>query len=459
MDCVRCGRQNPDHIKYCLDCGSVVSKTTGEASRLRSPALEKAQAKLNLGRTRVVPAGAGVPIRSPIATTKSADSIDCKLCKAINPGTSRFCRECGTALPASADPNLKRPLSDFVPKREAPGRKKVLADTPAATQVKPEARLEDSIIAQPSQRSGRTTVVDPLSASKIRASPITTGGTLTSAKDEAKDATKQAKSKSQESKICQSCGATSGAFALFCQICGRELKATVSEAIVDVKKSLPISAALVVIAQDGSPGRRFKINESEVLIGKGEFAQVKLDKDPYVSPSHARLRCKNGRYTLEDLSSINGVFVRIRESMILNDNDRILFGLAVLKFEMIPDLDRNIVPRVIDGVRLFGTPPTPKFARLKMETVEEIPGDIYYLSRTDTVLGREVGEIVFTSDPFMSRRHAAIRRDPNTNQFTLRDLGSSNGTFLAISSAHELLNGDHMRIGQHLFRLDVQPSE
>jgi len=46
-------------------------------------------------------------------------------------------------------------------------------------------------------------------------------------------------------------------------------------------------------------------------------------------------------------------------------------------------------------------------------------------------------------------------RDPASNTFSLRDLGSSNGTYLAIRGEQELVQGDHLRIGQHLFRLDV----
>jgi pSer/pThr/pTyr-binding forkhead associated (FHA) protein len=69
-----------------------------------------------------------------------------------------------------------------------------------------------------------------------------------------------------------------------------------------------------------------------------------------------------------------------------------------------------------------------------------------------------VGDIVFTNDPFMSRRHAAIARDPASGTFTLRDLGSSNGTYLAIRGEREIAQGDHVRIGQHLFRLDIGAS-
>jgi pSer/pThr/pTyr-binding forkhead associated (FHA) protein len=71
------------------------------------------------------------------------------------------------------------------------------------------------------------------------------------------------------------------------------------------------------------------------------------------------------------------------------------------------------------------------------------------------VIGRESGDVVFTSDPFMSRRHASVERDPAGSSFTLRDLGSSNGTYLGIRGEQEVGNGDYLRVGQHLFRLDV----
>jgi pSer/pThr/pTyr-binding forkhead associated (FHA) protein len=78
----------------------------------------------------------------------------------------------------------------------------------------------------------------------------------------------------------------------------------------------------------------------------------------------------------------------------------------------------------------------------------------------ETVLGRESGDVVFTEDPFLSRRHAAIRvlgaeagatRPPT---FALVDLGSSNGSFLRIRGEIDLAAGDHFRVGQQLFRVD-----
>ncbi len=195
------------------------------------------------------------------------------------------------------------------------------------------------------------------------------------------------------------------------------------------------------------------------MIGSGgEETDINLRKDPYVSPLHAQISYRNGRFHLLDRGSLNGVFVRLGGSVPLTSGDLLLLGLGVLRFEIVDESERNLAPQTREGTRVFGTPPAPRYARLTTQTVEGVARDRHYLSRAETVLGREVGDIVFTDDPFMSRRHAAIRRDPNTNHFTIRDLGSSNGTFVALRSEHTLSPGDHIRVGQHLFRLDVRSS-
>jgi pSer/pThr/pTyr-binding forkhead associated (FHA) protein len=85
--------------------------------------------------------------------------------------------------------------------------------------------------------------------------------------------------------------------------------------------------------------------------------------------------------------------------------------------------------------------------------VEGISRNVFYVSKSRITLGRESGDIVFTEDPFMSRQHAALTREPQG--FVLSDLGSSNGTFIAVRDERPLSDGDHVRIGQHLFRLKV----
>jgi pSer/pThr/pTyr-binding forkhead associated (FHA) protein len=216
-------------------------------------------------------------------------------------------------------------------------------------------------------------------------------------------------------------------------------------------------ARLVVITKDGTPGRTFDIADSQVDIGREEGSIV-LPNDPYVSPRHARLRRQpGGQFTVRDLGSVNGVYVRLRRTEKLEHGDLVLVGLEVLRFELVSEAEKALGPALERGTQVFGSPASTRYARLNQRTIEGITRDVYSLYRDETIIGRESGDIVFTSDPFMSRQHAAIARDPYEGSFTLRDLGSSNGTYLAIRSEVSLQTGDHLRIGQHLFRLEVDP--
>jgi pSer/pThr/pTyr-binding forkhead associated (FHA) protein len=211
---------------------------------------------------------------------------------------------------------------------------------------------------------------------------------------------------------------------------------------------------LVVITQDGTPGRTYDLTEAQVDVGREEGG-ILLPNDPYVSPRHARIRLKNGQFWVQDLSSLNGVFLRLRRPEKLEQGDLVLLGLEVLRFEVVSEAEKALGPAVDRGVHVFGSPATARHGRLCQRTVEGVTRDVYSLYRDETVIGRESGDIVFTSDPFMSRQHAAISRDAYDGSFSLRDLGSSNGTYLAIRGEVGLQRGDHVRIGQHLFRLEV----
>ncbi|MFO7177810.1 MAG: FHA domain-containing protein [Pseudomonadota bacterium] len=284
---------------------------------------------------------------------------------------------------------------------------------------------------------------------------------------------------------CAECGAESPATARFCVACGRPLSAApplTAEAVprsagatppppaagavtafagarsesseVPLGRSAPV-ARLVVIAQDGTPGREYPLTSDPTDIGREEGA-ILLPGDPYVSPRHARISLRDGRVFLRDLGSVNGVYVRIRAAERLEHADLVLMGLEVLRFEVVTDAEKGLGPAIENGTRVFGSPALPRYARLLQRTVEGVTRDVFYLSRDESVVGRESGDIVFTHDPFMSRRHAVFARDPSNNTFWLHDLGSSNGTYLAVRGERELFQGDHLRVGQHLFRLDFE---
>jgi pSer/pThr/pTyr-binding forkhead associated (FHA) protein len=212
-------------------------------------------------------------------------------------------------------------------------------------------------------------------------------------------------------------------------------------------------AKLVVVAQDGSPGREYALSGQQTDIGRSDGA-ILLPNDPYVSPRHARVIDREGRWFVRDLGSTNGVYVRLRAPQKLQHGDLVLIGLEVLRFEVVSDAEKGLGPAVEQDTQVFGSPMLPRHGRLCQRTVEGVTRDVYYVSKDEVVIGREAGDVVFTSDPFMSRRHAAVVRERD-GSFTLRDLGSSNGTYIAIRGEVPLADGDHVRVGQHLFRLEA----
>lgn len=211
---------------------------------------------------------------------------------------------------------------------------------------------------------------------------------------------------------------------------------------------------LVVIVEDGSEGKTFPLSGRQIDVGRTE-GDILLEDDLYVSPRHARLIPHEGAWILRDLGSANRVYLRIRQPHPLRDGDLLLLGLEVLQFQTVSDGERGLGHAIQHGTLLFGSPAIQRRARLCQRTVEGVVRDMYHLHRDETVIGRETGDIVFTSDPFLSRRHAVIRRNQVSGEFTVTDLDSSNGTYIAIQEDISLVNGDFVRIGQHLFRVDL----
>jgi pSer/pThr/pTyr-binding forkhead associated (FHA) protein len=274
------------------------------------------------------------------------------------------------------------------------------------------------------------------------------------------------------------------------------------------------SARLVLVGRDGNEGLAYPLGET-TDVGRTEGV-VLLGEDRYISPRHARIAFRTGTYFLRDLGSTNGIFFRIpfrgglrsrepeaggasgprpmRQQGVeagkepaagegggrggrissdseqpLEDQDLFLVGQQVLRFEVVKDAEEGFGVASDNGTLLFGTPATPRFARLAQRTVEGVVRDVFNVRKAETVLGRESGDIVFPDDPFLSRRHAVLRihgLEPRGNdqsggqrRFTLSDLGSSNGTFLKIHAEIPLRHGDHFRIGQQLFRFDLEETK
>jgi predicted component of type VI protein secretion system len=81
-------------------------------------------------------------------------------------------------------------------------------------------------------------------------------------------------------------------------------------------------------------------------------------------------------------------------------------------------------------------------------------GGAYPLKEGDNLLGREQGDITFPTDGFVSGRHAVLT--VRKEQLMVRDVGSSNGTFIRLTGPTFVDNGDHFLMGRQLLRVEIQ---
>ncbi|HEX9887437.1 MAG TPA: FHA domain-containing protein [Longimicrobiales bacterium] len=65
-------------------------------------------------------------------------------------------------------------------------------------------------------------------------------------------------------------------------------------------------------------------------------------------------------------------------------------------------------------------------------------------------IGRDNGDLCVPGDPFLSSKHAEVRREQG--QFVLYDLGSRNGTYVQIRDPIELQAGDELMMGRQILR-------
>ena len=205
-----------------------------------------------------------------------------------------------------------------------------------------------------------------------------------------------------------------------------------------------------------------------------------LFDDPLVSGKHCRIEHRNGRWHLSDLGSTNGTLVDgrlVREAYLepgteitIGSNRLVLFvgfieepaapapnderaHLAWLLDEELVELrarDRLVGDVIGQELRL------PPGLHAVFEVVAGVDaGKVFRLQRGSLTIGRNTGEVPLT-DAEVSRHHAVAELFGRKMIF-LRDLGSTNGTFVngRRVSVARLGHGDTLGCGKTVMRLDI----
>ncbi len=209
-------------------------------------------------------------------------------------------------------------------------------------------------------------------------------------------------------------------------------------------------AKLVLIKGDGLDGISFTLAGEDHVAGRGGEAALRFEEDPFLSLEHANFYYRDSRLHVRDERSVNGVYIRLHGSQIIDYGARFLVGEQLLEVQAASA--QNDEP-VRDGTYFFASPRRPSLFRI----VQGLRGGstgLAYRADSDVVsLGRDGNDINFPDDPFISGHHAQVSSE--NRYIRLTDLGSKNGTFLRVNGERELVHGDYVFIGQQLLRVEI----
>lgn len=214
----------------------------------------------------------------------------------------------------------------------------------------------------------------------------------------------------------------------------------------------PESCPRVILIKGGAQdGVAYRLGQGEHTLGR-QGGDIRFENDEFLSTPHARFVSENGKLAVEDMNSINGVFLRIRSATPLMHDDCFLVGEQLLR------VDTRPVPQFAPnerGTYFYGSPRPKGYFRIMQCLAGGGQGRCQSANSGSMSIGRESADFNFPCDRFISGHHARVETDGKDDRLLLHDLRSRNGTFLRIRGRYVLRHGDYLFIGQQLFRIEL----
>ena len=236
---------------------------------------------------------------------------------------------------------------------------------------------------------------------------------------------------------CPRCSAPVTPDAAHCSACGIALEVP----------SRP-RVTLRVVRADGGPETTMPLHGETLTCGKN--GDIPILDDPFVAPVQVRFYFAGPHLAVEDAGGGNGVFVRLRQTLELPVGSELRVGRQRLLLEGIPP------PAVGRGGAIaWGSPDSGSRLRLIQYLEGGLRGSAYPLKEGENSIGRESSDVSFPGDGFVSGKHASVTA--SGDRATVQDLGSSNGTFIRLTTPTYVNAGDQFLIGRQLLRVEIQP--
>lgn len=204
---------------------------------------------------------------------------------------------------------------------------------------------------------------------------------------------------------------------------------------------------LTRLARGGGQALEYAIPERGIVIGRSG-TDISFPDDSTLSSRHAMVKVVGESVEVEDLGSLNGIYVRIKSECPLSEGDMFVLGDSVFSV--------SLRPSSFDATeyRLYAAPSEkPVIATVARILQDGREGEVFAVRSLPFLFGREEGDVRCGSDKFMSRKHAAIQNSPKG--LALVDLKSRNGTYIRRRGVIKLNEGDVFMVGRQLFRVEA----
>jgi len=252
---------------------------------------------------------------------------------------------------------------------------------------------------------------------------------------------------------------------VFCQRCGQPLGAhgtnlsqkpsparTASQVFGPLT---PGRARLVLERGEGLDGATFRLNAETVTAGRSTGPVIFPD-DPCLAAHHATFFYRDGALHVRDEGAPGGLYLRLRgPSAPLRPGDVFAVGDRLLRYAgPLPAPP----PGPPDGTRRLGAPRPGSAAAVIEEWLEGgVGGRVFVRGGPSITIGRAGCAINLGDDPYLSQAHCELVLEASGPGAKLRDLGSSNGTYVRVPAhaERELHDGDALRLGREVLRVAV----
>jgi pSer/pThr/pTyr-binding forkhead associated (FHA) protein len=212
----------------------------------------------------------------------------------------------------------------------------------------------------------------------------------------------------------------------------------------------------IILLNPNGPEQEFELAKANISLGRAITNDIILN-DGRVSRNHARLESGTQGLTLVDLNSSNGTRVNGKriERATLVPGDTISLGSQQLRYE-VADPSEDLGLTQIDSPAQFDRTMNEEFLPVAINETSSPSLVVFTGDKTWRIdladldlasIGRDESCSVYLDYPNISRRHAEVGREGDV--FVLKDLGSTNGTWVGDQRVDQLTlrDGVVFRIG------------